>query len=71
MTRGRVTIYDRQTVLDLEGPPALGDRYVVVRGNGPREGERMGVAIVVGFDDDGPLVDVQLGVDLDDDEDGA
>lgn len=52
---GRLIVHDR--VMHLE--PALGvelaagDTVEVIRGNGPREGDYMGSAIVTGFDDDG------------------
>jgi hypothetical protein len=48
-------MYNRET--DMLVPPeheiAVGDKLDVIRGNGPREGERMGTATIVGFDDDG------------------
>jgi hypothetical protein len=47
--------------LDVYDPLAVGDTVEVIRGNGSREGDRMGSAIVAGFDDDGsPILDVDL-----------
>jgi hypothetical protein len=58
---GRVTIYDRRIHLDTSGVVEVGDRFDVVRGNGPREGDEMGVAIVVAIEDDGtPVLDLQF-----------
>lgn len=52
---GRLIVYDREE-LDLEHLHgrawAVGDTVEVVRGNGPREGDRMGYVTVVEFEDD-------------------
>lgn len=63
---GRVVVFDR--VIEAETDAAMlvvGDTLDVVRGNGPREGERMGTAEIVDFDDDGnPVIEIQFGAEL-------
>jgi hypothetical protein len=39
----------------------VGDLFEVVRGHGPREGDRMGTATVTGFEDGSPVKDVRMG----------
>jgi hypothetical protein len=40
----------------------LGEEIPVIRGDGPRESERMGTATVIGFEADGtPSLDIQIG----------
>lgn len=53
MTECRLIVYGREMHLDVDEPLAVGDTVKIVRGNGPREGERMGVATVTGFDENG------------------
>lgn len=61
-TDGRLVIHDRKIHLACDEPLVVGDTIEVVRGNGPREGARMGVATVVAFDELGaPVLDVRLG----------
>ena len=59
----RVTIYN--DLIHLDAPPSgleVGDEIPVVRGGGPRDGDRMGTAHIVGFNADGtPEIDVHLG----------
>ena len=59
---GRLTIHDRETY--LESYPgrtlAIGATVDVIRGNGPREGDRMGTATITGYDDGGPILDVHF-----------
>ena len=55
-------VYDRESHLFVpEGDTlALGDTFEVYRGNGPREGERMGTATVTRFEDGSPVLDVRF-----------
>jgi hypothetical protein len=60
---GRMVMHDVET--HFEVPPGtvieVGDTFEVVRGNGPREGSRMGTATVVALGDGGaPVLDVSL-----------
>lgn len=58
---GKLVMHDRETHLDVYGPLAIGDIFEVIRGNGPREGDRMGIATVTGFEDNGsPTLDVDI-----------
>jgi hypothetical protein len=57
---GRLIVHDREIHLDVFEPLAVGDTFEVVRGNGPREGELMGTAIVTGFEDGQPVLDVRF-----------
>jgi hypothetical protein len=59
----RLVMYDREShlVYEAERPLAVGDTFSVIRGNGPREGERMGTATVTALDEDGqPTLDVHV-----------
>jgi hypothetical protein len=59
----RLLVFDRETHLE-GGSYQLGDTVEVVRGNGPREGERMGTGTVIDLLDDGvPVLDIVLGSD--------
>jgi hypothetical protein len=59
--QGRVVVHDRETHVYVPGGLRVGDRLGVFRGNGPREGARMGAATVAGFEDDGtPILVVRL-----------
>lgn len=58
---GRLIVHDREMQLDVFGPLAVGDTVEVIRGNGPREGDRMGSATVTRIDADGsPVLDVRF-----------
>ena len=60
--RPRLIFHDRETHLEAPAPLAVGDTVEVIRGNGSREGDRIGTATVTGFDEDGtPVLDVRLG----------
>ena len=64
LTTARIFIFDNEIHLDAAAGFAcsVGDTIEVVRGNGPREGDRMGTATVTGFNDDGgPILDFHLG----------
>jgi hypothetical protein len=56
----RLLIHDREIHLDVDEPLAIGDTIDVVRGNGPREGDRMGTATVTGFEDGSPVLVVRF-----------
>lgn len=58
---GRLVVHDREMHLDVYDPLTIGDTVEVIRGNGPREGDRMGTATVTGFEDGEPVLDVRLG----------
>jgi hypothetical protein len=62
MTRiiGRVLIHDREIHVESDGPLAVGDTLDVIRGNGPREGDRMGVATVTAFENGLPVLVVDF-----------
>jgi hypothetical protein len=60
---GRLVMHDRETHLELDSEPEIGDTVEVIRGNGPREGDYMGTATVTGFEADGsPILEVRFGV---------
>ena len=42
--------HDREMHLDVYDPLAVGDTVEMIRGNGPREGDRIGTATVTGFE---------------------
>jgi hypothetical protein len=44
-----------------DAPLSVGDTVEVIRGNGPREGDHMGVATVTGFEDGSPVLAVGFG----------
>jgi len=52
-------MYDKETWLDTDRPPVIGDRIEVIRGNGLREGETMGWATVTAITGD----DIQFNVE--------
>ena len=59
--RGRLIVHDREMHLDVPSRTlAVGDTVEVVRGNGPREGDRMGSATVTGFEDGSPVLSVHF-----------
>jgi hypothetical protein len=61
MSETRLTVYDRETHLDVFGrEPQVGDVIPAYRGNGPREGERMGSALVRRITGDGPELEVRF-----------
>lgn len=56
---GRLIVHDRETQVESDSDLLLGDKLEVIRGNGPREGGHMGIAIVTGFEKNGsPELDV-------------
>lgn len=60
----RLVIYSRESHLEIDPDAvlAVGDKLDAVRGNGPHEGQRMGYAVVTGFNEDGqPDLDVEIG----------
>lgn len=58
--QARLVLYDREMHLDIYGPVVVGESFDVVRGNGIREGDRMGTATIVAIDDGCPILDVRL-----------
>ena len=52
-TIATVTMYDRTITVDYYSPPAQHHLARVIRGNGPREGQLMGWAVLE-FDSGGP-----------------
>jgi hypothetical protein len=59
---GRLHVSNRMSHLEPTRPLEMGDTVEVVRGNGPREGDVMGIATVTGFFEDGrPRLHVDLG----------
>jgi hypothetical protein len=50
---GRLFIYDKETHLEASSPLAVGQQFEVIRGNGPREGQRMGIATLMRFNEHG------------------
>jgi hypothetical protein len=57
----RLIVHDHEMHLDVFGPLAVGDTVDVIRGNGPREGDRMGSAAVIAIDaDDSPVLDIHF-----------
>jgi hypothetical protein len=57
---GRLFVHDREMQLDVYGPLAVGDSVDVIRGNGPREGEHMGSAIVTAIKNGEPVLEVRF-----------
>ena len=57
---GRVVMYDYEALVEVDAGHTLvtGDLFMVYRGNGPREGDLMGTAIVTGFKDGGAILRV-------------
>jgi hypothetical protein len=49
----RIVMYNRVTEVVTDSPLELGDRLDVYRGDGPREGDQMGEATVIGLRRDG------------------
>jgi len=59
---GRLIVHDREMHLEpATNPVAVGDKFDVIRGNGPREGDHMGTATVTAIEDGSPVLDVQFG----------
>jgi hypothetical protein len=57
---GRLVMYDREThLVPFAELLLVGDTLEIVRGNGPREGDRMGTATVVRFEDGVPVMDIR------------
>ena len=58
---GRLIAHNLELHLEPVRALIVGDIVEVVRGNGPREGEHMGTATVIGFDHHGsPELSVKL-----------
>ena len=58
---GRLFVHSRETHLETYGDLlVVGDTVEVIRGNGPRESERMGTATVTGFEAGSPVLSVRL-----------
>jgi hypothetical protein len=57
---GRLVVHDRETHLEPYTDLIVGDVLEVIRGNGPREGDRMGTATVSGFEDGSPVLAVHF-----------
>jgi hypothetical protein len=57
----KAVIYKDEIHLDTDGEFAVGDRFEVFRGDGPREGDFMGYATVTRIDDEGPELKFDLG----------
>jgi hypothetical protein len=57
---GRLVVHDRECHLDIFRPLAIGDTVEVIRGNGPREGDHMGIATVTAFEDGVPTLVVHF-----------
>jgi len=62
---GRLIVHDREMHLETTAALHINDRVEVVRGNGPREGDRMGTAIVTAIEDGSPVLAVRLDVRVD------
>jgi hypothetical protein len=56
----RLIVHNREMHLDVYGSLDVGDTVEVIRGNGPREGHRMGTATVTGFEDGSPILNVRF-----------
>jgi len=65
MNRGdaRLIVHDREMHLETFTDLVVGDAVEVIRGNGPREGDRMGTATVTAFENGNPVLVVYFGVD--------
>jgi hypothetical protein len=60
MEESRIVIYDKEIHLDVYEAVEVGDTIPVFRGNGPREGERMGTATVTGFEGSSPMLEIKF-----------
>jgi hypothetical protein len=60
---GRLVVHDHEMHLDeyADAPLSIGDTVEVVRGNGPREGDRMGTATVTAFEGSSPVLSAHFG----------
>jgi len=63
MSEGWLIVYDREMHLESTDALVVGDVVEVIRGYGPREGDRMGTATVSGFEDGSPVLDVRFGAE--------
>jgi hypothetical protein len=63
MAENRVYMHDDETHLDVHEPLAVGDVIQVFRGNGPREGDRMGTATVTAIEDGVPVLNIRFGTE--------
>lgn len=57
---GRLYVSDLEMQLEPTRDLVVGDIVEVIRGNGPREGDRMGTATITGFKDGIPALDVRF-----------
>jgi hypothetical protein len=57
---GVLLVHDREMHLCSADSLVVGDTLEVVRGNGPREGDRMGIATVAAFEDGAPVLEVRF-----------
>ena len=59
---GRLVVFDHEMHLEVKDDALLmvGDTVEVFRGNGPREGDRMGTATVTAFEDGSPVLSVHF-----------
>jgi hypothetical protein len=58
---GRLIVYDHEIHLGPYRTLAAGGAVQVIRGNGPREGDRVGTATITSFEDGSPILHVRLG----------
>jgi hypothetical protein len=56
----RLIVHDREIHLYVDDPPQVGDTIEVIRGSGPREGDRMGVATVTAIEDGAPVLRIHF-----------
>jgi len=58
----RLIVYDHESHLEVPADDtlAVGDTFEVIRGNGPREGDRMGFAVITDFEHGSPVLDVHF-----------
>jgi hypothetical protein len=55
-------VYNNESHLEYEAdvPLNVGDTFPAIRGNGPREGERVGTVTVTAVTEDGPTLSVHF-----------
>lgn len=53
---GQLIVHDREIHLEPDADVVVGDVVEMIRGNGPREGDRMGTATVTGWEDGSPVL---------------
>jgi len=58
---GQLIVHDRELHLEpYDDVLIVGDTVEVIRGNGPREGERMGTATITGFEAGSPVLSIRF-----------